>query len=163
MRKFLIIAALAVFAGLGTTTRASAQLSYSYALPADGGVEYHQGTYGYSPSNSTSFYSPFTGLTNVTTGSVNSLFGGRATYSSFYSPYTGQISQTNRVSPSPFGNISYSTFYSPYSGQLQATRITPTGAALPTNAFSGLQYNYATGIYGYNVPSSAANPIRGRR
>jgi hypothetical protein len=73
------------------------------------------------------------------------------------------MSQTNRVAPSPFGNITYSTFYSPYTGSLSATRITPTGTTPATNAFTGLQFNYATGIYGYNVPSNAANPFRGHR
>jgi len=158
MKRFLMITCLAIIAGLATSTRASAQLSYAYSIPASGGFEFNQGTLGLSPSNSTTYYSPFSGLTNQTTGSVNSLLGGRATYSSFYSPFFGQISQTNRVAPSPFGNITYSTFYSPYTGSLSATRITPTGTTAPTNAFSGLQYNYATGIYGYNVPSNAANP-----
>jgi hypothetical protein len=162
MKRFLIVTALALVVGLGTSTRASAQLSYGYSLPTTGGVELREGTFGWSPSNSTTFYSPFTGLTNETTGSINSLLGGRATYSSFYSPFFGQTSQTNRVSPSPFGNITYSTFYSPYTGSLSATRITPNGQTPATNAFTGLQYNYATGIYGYNVPSQAANPLQRR-
>jgi hypothetical protein len=162
MKRYLIIAALAVVAGLVTSSRASAQLSYAYSIPASGGVEFNQGTLGLSPSTSTTFYSPFTGLTNQTTGSVNSLLGGRATYSSFYSPFVGQMSQTNRIAPSPFGNITYSTFYSPYTGSLSATRITPNGQTPATNAFTGLQYNYATGIYGYNVPSQAANPLQRR-
>lgn len=162
MKRFLIIAALAIFVGLGSSTRASAQLSFSYSIPADGGTEFHQGSLGLSPVNSTTFFSPFTGLTNQTMGSVNSLLGGRASYSSFYSPFIGQMQQVNRVSPSPFGNITSSTFYSPFTGQLSATRITPTGTTPATNAFTGLQFNYATGLYGYNVPAAAANP-RGHR
>lgn len=163
MKRFLITTSLALLVGLGTTTRASAQLSFAYTVPSDGGVAFHQGTLGFSPSNSVTFFSPFTGLTNETTASVNSILGGRATYSSFASPFTGQMQQLNRVSPSPFGNITYSTFYSPFTGQLSATRITPTGTTPPTNAFTGLQFNYATGLYGYNVPAAAANPFRGRR
>jgi len=162
MKRFLIITALAIVAGLGTSTRASAQLSYGYSLPAAGGIEYTQGTLGWSPSSSVSYYSPFSGLTNVSSGSINPLLGGRGSYSSIYSPFTGSISQTNRVVPSPFGNITYSTFYSPYTGYLQASKINAPGTTPATNAFTGLQYNYTTGIYGYNVPSQAANPLQRR-
>jgi hypothetical protein len=161
MKRFLVISAFAMAFAFATSTKAHAQLSYAYSLPSNGGIEYNQGSLGYSPSNSTSFYSPFTGLMNQTTGSVNSLFGGRANYSSFSSPFTGSIQQTNRVVPTPFGTITYSTYNSPYTGFLQASKLTTAGTP-PASAFTGLQYNYASGLYGYNVPSQAANPLAGR-
>jgi len=161
MKRFLVIGAFAMAFAFGTSTKAQAQLSYAYALPASGGIEYREGTLGFSPSSTTSFYSPFTGLMSQTSGSVNSIFGGRANYSSFSSPFTGSIQQMNRVVPSPFGTITYSTYNSPYTGFLQASKVTTSGTP-PASAFTGLQFNYATGLYGYNVPSQAANPLTGR-
>lgn len=145
VRRFLIAVSFAVVVGLGSSSKAQAQLSYGYTIPSFGGLEQREGVFGNGiNAGTTNFYSPFTGFTSASSGSINSLYA-KGSFSSFYSPYTGQVSQSIRAVATPFGPLTYSTYNSPFTGPLVSVRpgnnLSTTNSSnffnsfIPTNTF----------------------------
>lgn len=114
MNRFLIAAALTLAFGLGTTTRAQAQIVYGYSVPTYGGVQ-TQGVVvnPFSTQTFTNYYSPFT-FTNQTVGATYTPFGVQG-YSNYYSPFAGSYSQL--YGGNLFGGGYYRGFgYNPWNG-----------------------------------------------
>ncbi|HEV3438521.1 MAG TPA: hypothetical protein VG122_14250 [Gemmata sp.] len=134
MKPFLIAAACAVMLGLGTSSKAHAQIVYGYSTPVYGGVE--------------------------STGTVITPFGGQ-TFTNFFSPFTGNIGQTSGTTYTPFGARTYSNFYSPFTGTVGQSYTTNIFGAANTRAYG---YNPYTGIRygtGFYQPNTYVAPFGG--
>jgi len=115
MKRFLVTAAFALILGLGTSSKAHAQLSYGYTVPVYGGVESVGTTYSpFGAQTTTTFYSPFTGVSSQTSGSYATPFGAK-TYTSYYSPFTGLVGQSYSTNVFGAANSAYYG-YNPYTG-----------------------------------------------
>lgn len=111
MKRFLIAAAFAVALGLGTSSKAHAQIVYGYSVPTIGGVE-TAGTV-VSPLGTktfTNFYNPFTGA-SVGQSYTTNIFGAANTRVYGYNPWNGLrygsgFYQPNAVTM-PFNGVNY--------------------------------------------------------
>jgi hypothetical protein len=137
MNRFLVAVALTAVFGLGTSTKAQAQISYGYTVPVYGGVESTATTYSpFGSTTTTAYYSPFTGLQTQTTGSYQSVYGSK-TYMSYYSPFTGLVGQS--YTTNPFGAANTLTYgYNPYTGDRYGTGIYQPN----TYVYPNVGYNY---------------------
>ena len=116
MKRFIVAAALAVALGLGTSSKASAQIVYGYSVPNAGGVV-NGGTVfvpgGYKTFEN--FYSPFTGVTMGNVYGTN-VFGQSFGKSYTYNPWLNLGYRTGYVRPSPLvnplgGAATFGSFY----------------------------------------------------
>lgn len=147
MKRFIITTALAVFLGLGTSSRAHAQLNYGYTLPAYGGIESAGTTFTSSgPQSYKNFYSPATGYMSETSGTSNTLFG-RGNYLTISSPFTGTMTESRGSMMTPFGMASYLNYYSPYTGPVSETHLANSSSA---NSNNGLVNFNNTVPFGFN-------------
>lgn len=117
MKRFVIAATFAVLFGLGTSSKADAQIVYGYSVPLDGGVQTTRGfSSPYSSVNTTSNFSAFTGLGQTTT-TIRSPYGMRestttfsgltgATRTSSYSNFMG-VANSETSGINPFNNLRY--------------------------------------------------------
>jgi hypothetical protein len=129
MKKFLITVATTAILGLGTSTKAQAQIVYGYTIPTDGGVERSGlSLTGYGPQSYTNFYSPLTGYMSQTSGSMNTLWS-RGSYTSIYSPFTGYMTESRGTVNTPFGLASYLNYYSPYTGNVGVSSLANSASA----------------------------------
>jgi hypothetical protein len=129
MKRFLLASAFVLVLGLGTSTKAHAQLVYGYTLPAFGGIEQSRTSLSsLGTQSSLNFFSPLTGTMTENTGNLNTLFG-KGSFSSFNSPYTGMVSQSKGAIATPFGINAYSTYYSPFTGTVASSRLLPSNTS----------------------------------
>lgn len=134
MKKFLTACAFALVLGLGTSSKAHAQISYGYTVPTYGGVE--------------------------STGTVYTPYGAQ-TYNSYWSPFTGTIGQTTGSYATPWGTRTFNNFYSPFTGTVGQSYTTNIFGAANTatygyNPWTG--YRYGTGFY---QPNTYVAPLAG--
>lgn len=151
MKKFFVICAFALVLGLGSSSKAHAQLNYGYTIPAYGGTESAGTNFtSYGPQSYKDFYSPITGYMSQTSGSINTLYG-KGSYTSIYSPYTGYMTESRGTTMTPFGMASYLSYYSPYTGQVGYSRLANSSSA---NSNSGLvnfnSYYTPPSYFGWN-------------
>jgi hypothetical protein len=114
MKRFVVAAAVAVALGLGTASKADAQIVYSYNVPNAGGVV-TGGTVltpgGYKTFSN--YYSPFTGVVQRQVYGSN-IFGQSFGRSYGYNPWTGIRYGSGFYQPNyyayPFGGYNYN-FY----------------------------------------------------
>jgi hypothetical protein len=133
MKKFIITTAVTLVLGLGTSSKANAQIVYNYSLPAYGGVETNGlALTSYGPQTYKDFYSPLTGYMSQTSGTMNSLYG-TGNYASIYSPFTGYMTERTGTMMTPFGTASYLSYYSPFTGPVTYGRLNNAASANNTN------------------------------
>lgn len=133
MKKFIVTAAVAMLLGLGTSSRAHAQLNYGYSIPTMGGMESSGTTLtAYGPQTYKDFYSPLTGYMSQTSGSINTLFS-RGSYTTISSPFTGTMTESRGTVMTPFGLASYLSYNSPYTGPVTETRLANSASANNSN------------------------------
>jgi len=139
MKRFVIAATFAVLFGLGTTSKADAQIVYGYSVPLDGGVQTTRGfSSPYSSVNTTSNFSAFTGLGQTTT-TVRSPYGTRE-YSTVYSGLTG-ASRTSSYSNVLGVANTQTSGYNPFNGYRYGSGFFQPNAF--SNPYEGLSYGYA--------------------
>jgi len=108
MKRFVIAAAAAVALGLGSSSRADAQIVYGYSsgyVPQAGGVV-TSATYGWpglSAQNTTTYYSPFFGLYQRQTNYMDVL-GNNYSRMNTYNQYLNLGYRTGYYQPSPMYN-----------------------------------------------------------
>jgi hypothetical protein len=111
MNRFLVAAALAVAIGLGTSSKASAQIVYGYSMPAGGGVVSGGTVITPNVAQSTqTFVSPLTGVVQKQTVYTD-IFGNSMGRTTTYNPWLGLTYRSGFVQPNPlinpFGGYNY--------------------------------------------------------
>jgi hypothetical protein len=133
VKKFIIAASVAMLLGLGSSSKAQAQLVYGYSIPTMGGMETSGMTLtSYGPQSYKDFYSPLTGYMSQTSGSMNTLFS-RGSYTTISSPFTGTMTESRGTMMTPFGLASYLSYNSPYTGPVTEARLANSSSANNSN------------------------------
>jgi len=133
VKKFIVAAAVAMLIGLGTSSKAHAQLVYGYSIPTMGGLETSGLTLTpYGPQSYKDFYSPLTGYMSQTSGTMNTLFS-RGSYTTISSPFTGTMTESRGTMMTPFGLASYLSYNSPFTGPVTQARLVNSASANNSN------------------------------